>query len=683
MKRVIFLFVPLLALLILITFISTPQIEAGQLSSGQLKLNFLDQVGGRVTTVAKGGNYAYIGMGHRLVVLDVQQPTQPVVVGRSAVLSGSLYELTLHQQHAYAALDGNLAVFDIHNPLNPHFVTTYPTRGPLLNMVISGNYLYTLEDSEFINGQWQNGGMRILDISSPAAPMEVGSFDQGGSNLGYGIGIKDHYIYLGHLSDTSKTLVIDVSDPTNPTEIYSFPSDEITGIAIYNDYLYLSFRDDGLFIYDLANPQMPTFINNIDDVFATSGVSVDGSTIYINHFNTTLLFDVSNPLTPVYLDEYSDLTTAFGIRSEVTAEGDYLYVAYDTAGFQIIDVSTPTNISRIGEYDHFGEVRFLAVDDNYLYIPEYMEGISVVSVNPQGTPTTIGYYPQMTLHEAIAARDGYIYGTDLNNQAFLIIDATNPSNPVLAGQHFLEGNTNQIVLEGNYAYTVGDSLRIFDISDPQNPTILPEWPYNGGSEIVVAGSHAFIGDTNVIRIVDLSNPSAPQIIASYYMTDNVNALSIANDYLYALVEDSGLHTLDVSDLANPTAVGSLALDANFGDLFLDGPYLYMIYSNVISALDISNPALPTLISHCQTTGLYAGSDIAAKGTQLYVGQGVAGLFIMQLGSSVSLSRLDSQFAEGHTASNDRSITVDSNSGQINTYMPLVLRALPPLYSCVS
>jgi hypothetical protein len=173
----------------------------------------------------------------------------------------------------------------------------------------------------------------------------------------------------------------------------------------------------------------------------------------------------------------------------------------------------------------------------------------------------------------------------------------------------------------------------------------------------------------------------PEMITSYHMTDDVLALSIANDHLYALVKDSGLLILDVTDAANPTAVGSIPLDVTYGALFLDGMRLYMRYGNILSALDISNPEFPAVISRCQTTG--GSSDIVAKGSQVFVGQGVNGLLILQLESSVSLSSFDSQSIENQAASSDMPITVDSNSGQINTFLPLVLRPLPPLYPCVS
>ncbi len=46
------------------------------------------QIGGATYAVAVQGNYAYIGVGPRLVVLGVSNPAGPTVIGRTEVLPG-------------------------------------------------------------------------------------------------------------------------------------------------------------------------------------------------------------------------------------------------------------------------------------------------------------------------------------------------------------------------------------------------------------------------------------------------------------------------------------------------------------------------------------------------------------------------------------------------------------------
>ncbi len=47
-------------------------------------VEFIGQIGGVTYAVAVQGTYAYIGVGPRLVILDVSDPARPRMVGRTA-----------------------------------------------------------------------------------------------------------------------------------------------------------------------------------------------------------------------------------------------------------------------------------------------------------------------------------------------------------------------------------------------------------------------------------------------------------------------------------------------------------------------------------------------------------------------------------------------------------------------
>jgi hypothetical protein len=51
-------------------------------------VELVGQIGGITETVAVQGNYAYIGVGPHLVILDVSDPAHPMVVGQTGVLPG-------------------------------------------------------------------------------------------------------------------------------------------------------------------------------------------------------------------------------------------------------------------------------------------------------------------------------------------------------------------------------------------------------------------------------------------------------------------------------------------------------------------------------------------------------------------------------------------------------------------
>ncbi len=62
--------------------------RAGGLALLGQNVELVGQIGGRVQAVAVQGGYAYIGVGPRLVVVDVSNPAAPRKVGETGVLPG-------------------------------------------------------------------------------------------------------------------------------------------------------------------------------------------------------------------------------------------------------------------------------------------------------------------------------------------------------------------------------------------------------------------------------------------------------------------------------------------------------------------------------------------------------------------------------------------------------------------
>ena len=62
------------------------------------------QIGGSSSGVFVQGDYAYLGVGPRLVILDISDPTSPMVVGQSAVMP--VFVTGVYVNGAYAYVTG-------------------------------------------------------------------------------------------------------------------------------------------------------------------------------------------------------------------------------------------------------------------------------------------------------------------------------------------------------------------------------------------------------------------------------------------------------------------------------------------------------------------------------------------------------------------------------------------------
>jgi hypothetical protein len=56
-------------------------------ASANQSLQFVSQIGGLTDAVAVQGNYAYIGIGRRLGIVDISAPAAPALVGQTGLLA--------------------------------------------------------------------------------------------------------------------------------------------------------------------------------------------------------------------------------------------------------------------------------------------------------------------------------------------------------------------------------------------------------------------------------------------------------------------------------------------------------------------------------------------------------------------------------------------------------------------
>ena len=92
----------------------------------------------------------------------------------------------------------------------------------------------------YIGGAYS--GLRIIDVSNPAAPTEVGSFDTPGQS--YDVQVVGSLVYV---ADDSWLRIIDVSNPAAPTEVGSFntPADA-WNVQVVDDLVYVADMAGGL-----------------------------------------------------------------------------------------------------------------------------------------------------------------------------------------------------------------------------------------------------------------------------------------------------------------------------------------------------------------------------------------------------------------------------------------------------
>ena len=122
--------------------------------------------GGR-RRIAISGNYAYVTWGG-LHIVDISDPLHPVRVSGLARYEDS-WDVALSGSYALVAWRDSLEVVDVSDPQNPSIVAGYRATISTIEGVSTFN-------NWAVVAHWGDG-VRLLDITNPAAPVERGFYD--------------------------------------------------------------------------------------------------------------------------------------------------------------------------------------------------------------------------------------------------------------------------------------------------------------------------------------------------------------------------------------------------------------------------------------------------------------------------------------------------------------------------
>ena len=158
--------------------------------------------------------------------------------------------------------------------------------------------------------------------------------------------------------------VIDVSNPADPRQVGSYYTTQYaTGIDVVGDRVYLANGSEGLHIIDVSDPENPRCQGTYDTQGAYR-VYVVGDYAYLTDEQGLYVIDISDPRNPHKVGFYSNPGPAFGVQ----VVGNYAYVAAGDSGLRIIDISDPANLREVAFRDQLGRTVGIQVTDDYVYL---------------------------------------------------------------------------------------------------------------------------------------------------------------------------------------------------------------------------------------------------------------------------------------------------------------------------
>ena len=162
-----------------------------------------------------------------------------------------------------------LSLVSLVNPENPVLLTTYNTHGYVHDIYVENNIGYL---------NCGNNGLHIVDFTNIDNPSTLGSLTeypyQGYNHSGWLTEDGNTYVFAdeNHGYEMKICNVSNPNDITVNTTILSGVSDESIphNIIIKNNLLYVSHYHDGLWIWDISNPNEPIYVASYD-TYPTNG----------------------------------------------------------------------------------------------------------------------------------------------------------------------------------------------------------------------------------------------------------------------------------------------------------------------------------------------------------------------------------------------------------------------------
>lgn len=295
---------------------------------------------------------------------------------------GNAYYVEVQGSYAYVAdFNGGLRIIDVSNPSSPFEVGYCDSTSSSIHVSVEGLYAY-------VGGRYQC--LDVINIQNPAAPYIEGVYTMPSSNGIFNIDIVQQRAYCissNYCPSPQSFRAIDISTPSNPTFIDSCLAGQGTGmhqgLVVDGNYAYvISYSAPKFLVIDISD------VYNMHEVascslpywFAYDLQKVD-TLIYAAVLDDGMLvINVANPLAPQIIAQFQTAGRAMGIH----IDNDLAYIAARDSGLRVLDVADPAQITEVGFHDTPSYAYDVFYSSSYIYVATMTEGLCIYEFMPTG-----------------------------------------------------------------------------------------------------------------------------------------------------------------------------------------------------------------------------------------------------------------------------------------------------------
>lgn len=521
-----------------------------------------------VNDVVIQGNHAFLAVGDSgLMVLSLINPTNPLAVAQLDT-PGFSRQLTVNDNQLFIADgDNGLQIIDITNPEIP-ILGDNVSIGYATDLEISGDYVFLTDAGGYLRvidlntlSEVSNitlpgypraikitnntayviagmGGLRIIDISAPLIPVEIG-FYQEGNRFFYDVVVKNDVAYVA-AGLYQGLLLLDVSNATTVSKIGQWFTYGATAMGVFlaENHAYIT-QDMWITIVDVSGSGDPTYVSAIEEVMVANDVALYENFAYIASGQEGIqTYDVSNPENPERLDNY---ITGWWANC-VNREGNFLYTCF-SSNFEVLSLSLPQRPNNVASYNYSD--KYLVdndIKDDLAFVATSEGGLSILDLQSLPTITELSTLTTTDYLRSVVVADNYAY---ISDDALRIVDVNIPEYPEEVAH--VPNCDGPLTYHNNYVFALDDhsDLCIIDVSTPVSPTVITNYPVGDDFfyDIAINQQYLFIVESGRLVILDLFVLDRPQEIHQFRTPGFGGRIALKDDLIYLANGGAGLLTL--------------------------------------------------------------------------------------------------------------------------------------------
>ncbi len=582
----------------------------------------------KYTAMSNDGHYTYVGSSTGLQIVDISDPTNPLLTSRINVDTGKeIFDIKVDEKgYIYYGENKKLKIANINDPKRPIAVSE-------LELTDYVNGLFYLDEKIYIANY--SVGLRIVDVSNRSIPRLLDTtIDTPGQASSVAV-----------LGDTAVvadgTEGVAIIDLKSAQHLSSIPITDTASIVrnvtiAENGRAYIPAGYAGLLEIDFSTPSIPILISTSLQRDYAIGVSTSGNRIYVanlsraNTHNGLQIFDVTQRNPDNSLKEIAFMLNAGNNYGGVSSFGGIVSVASGNLyGLAIFDTNDLTNTWAIAYIPTINiPSGKIVTSGNHLYtfsnsgIQDYLY---IYDISDPKYPEQVGAL-KLTSPIALEITGNYVVVSD--DKYIRLVDVSNPRIPTIISGIEMPDYVLDVSIKDNkiYAACYEAGLVIVDMNNVLSLKKLGS--YNTPGQVfgvALNGTTAVIADgTAGITLLNVSNANALTWIKTIATTQTTHDVAVgANNYAYVAAFNQG--TLIVNLTTNPfnaSIVREVIPRDMAYSVFLQNNLVYIanyswnFFNNGLQIIDISNPTMATEKAFLQSS--FHAMAATANGRYAYI-----------------------------------------------------------------